>query len=326
MFQSALTLTLIPVSITARTIWEVGMNLGGIPEVDVGGIDSFSFFEKYHKLPFVVRGFHETLEELAVGSGYTDAITWLQDTVDMSESVDSVEGELRETRLAPTLNKVKWKYFFEKFRKMDIYAVTQAPLALRDKLRLFPTLSCGGLSAQMSPPHIWVSGGTSSSKSVLHSDSYLNQHCVLKGSKKFMMIPPNAGINSPEYGWVVTEDVAEFTTPGYEEAYGEFGGLLDTDNVDLEKYPKWESVPWISTELKEGDCIFMPYNWYHYVESKPEPTISWHNWFYMIEEFDNSECLEEPLRTSQCIYKEDKHTIRGREYFSKNPDRSSFCE
>lgn len=313
-------------SYPAKTIWEVGNNLGPVPEFELSELDSKSFFEKYHRIPFVVRKFHDTLDELASAAGFTDSVEWLRSAISGDESIDSVEGELRETRLAPTIHRVKWKYFFEKFQHMDMYAVTQAPLGIRDKLKLIPPLSCGGLSSQMAPPHVWVSGGTNASKSVIHSDSYLNQHCVLKGSKRFMLIPPSSGINTPEYGWVVTDDEGQYIEPGFEDAYGEFGGVIDTDKVDLDKYPKWNDVPWVSTELNEGDCIYMPFGWFHYVESKPETTVTWHNWFYMVERFDTAECVERSISTSTCIYKEDKHTRKGRDYFKRNPNRLSYCE
>lgn len=311
---------------SAMSIWDVGQNVGSIPEFELEELNSKEFFDKYHKIPFVVRRFHESLDEIATESGYEDSLEWLRDAIGDAERIDSLEGELRETRLAPTIHRVKWKYFFEKFQHMDMYAVTQAPLGIRNKLKLIPPLSCGGLSSQMAPPHIWVSGGTKASKSVIHADSYLNQHCVLKGSKKFMLIPPGSGINTPDFGWVVTKDVSDDATPGFDDAYGEFAGLVDTDNVDLSKYPGWSTVPWVSTELNEGDCIYMPLGWYHYVESRAEVTVTWHNWFHRNRDYDSSDCVEKEIPTNTCIYKDDRHTKAGKEYFIRHPDRLSYCE
>ena len=311
--------------IRSAPIWEIGKALGGVPEVDINTLDPREFFDTYKRVPFVFRAYQRTLRQLSTDAGFSEPLEWLRSIIANDDLVDSVEGELRETRLAPTIHKVKWKYFLEKFMQIDMYAVTQAPSALRKYLKLMPAMSCGGIHDNMVAPHLWVSGGVEASKSVIHMDSYVNQHCVLQGRKRFMLIPANVPITTPEYGWVDTEVE---TLDGFEDAYGAFFGMIDTDNVDLKKFPKWNDVPWFKAELNAGDCIYMPYGWFHYVESDPQITVSWHQWFNIPNEWREDDYCEENLSytTDQCLYANDKHRKnRQRIDWSSYTDRTSLC-
>lgn len=323
--KCVIVLDLALVMVSGQSIWNVGKPLGGIPELDISALTSKEFFDKYQRLPFVFRGYQSTLEELSSNAGLVDPIDWLRSIIGDEDTVDAVEGELRETRVAPTISRVKWKYFLEKFTRMDMYAVTQAPEGLRKHLSLMPAMSCGGIHDKMVPPHVWVSGGIKASKSVIHMDSYVNQHCILKGRKRFLLIPPHLPISTSEYGWVdTTVDIPD----GFENAYGAFFGMIDTDNVDLERFPKWMDVPWFEVELNEGDCIYMPYGWFHYVESDPEITVSWHQWFNIPTEWREDDYCEEEtsFTTAQCFYANDKHRRnQPRIDWSTYTDRTSLC-
>lgn len=291
------------------SIWEVGHKSGAIPEVRISDITSQSFFTRYRIAPFVVRGFHKTLDQLAADAGFQgDSFDWLRETIGDRELISGVEGELQETRKAPTLPNVKWKYFFEAFRDVDMYAVSKAPRSVRQFLQILPYLACGGLSSGMRPPTMWMSGGVKSSRSVVHADSFYNQHCVLKGTKRFMLIPPFVDIEKPEFGWVQVTTENGVKPEGFEMSYGEFVAGLDPDNVDLDRMPGWKDVPWLYTELNAGDCIYMPTEWYHYVESNPEPTLTWHLWFNIQDEWDESDRCSKDMEwfpSSKCRYRED---------------------
>ena len=168
----------------------------------------------------------------------------------------------------------------------------------------------------MASPHVWVSGGSSASKSVIHMDAYLNQHCVLKGRKRFMLIPPMR-IDTPEFGWVEADNPYVPKPKGFEDAYGAFFGHIDPDDVDLESFPKWKQVPWFYAELNPGDCIYMPYEWFHYVESDPEITVTWHHWFNLEPQWRESDVCEnggkgKRFSTDSCAFSADRHGHRGR--------------
>ena len=299
---------------TGKSIWEVGREIGSLPSLDLASTSPIEFYKMLFHKAFVVRKFHDTLDMMAEGEEYVgDSVSWFESLMN-DDRIDSIEGELWETRLAPVMHKAKWKYFIEKYKDMDIYAVTRAPKGLRPFLKLMPIFSCGGQLRHMAPPNVWVSGGIRSSKSVVHSDSQFNQHCVLKGSKSFLLIPPFIDIQTPEYGWVVI-DGENGPPEGLADAYGEYAEI-DPDNIDLDKHPGWRDVPWFRADLEAGDCIYMPLNWYHYVESKPELTITWHNWFDLPPTWvDTDTCFGKnktegvTVPTSQCIYDEDYEPV-----------------
>jgi hypothetical protein len=326
--QHLLTVVIITPLIRAVDIWGVGLFMGRLPEMNASLITPKLFQESQQHRPFVVRGFHKTLAQIASDDGFTnDALEWMISAIGNETRMTSLEGELQETRLAPTIHRLKFKYFFEKYRDLDAYAVTQVPETLRRHLQLLPMLSCPGITASMQPPMMWISGGSKKSKSVIHDDSNHNQHCVLKGSKKFMLIPRHIPIDTPEYGWVVVDNEDGSVSEGFEDAYGEFAGRIDYNNVDIESFPKWKEVPWLLAELNEGDCLYMPIGWYHHVESEAKPTVTWHQWFRTPSRWP-SECEIETFNEiflNQCIFKTDDQVHRGLNTPSWSDDSISVC-
>ena len=300
-----LLLTLAPAAVTSIPIWEVGRFQGKVPDLNSSSITPKLFYESQQFLPFVVRGYQENLDQLAQQDGFSgDSIDWLAGKIGPDARMTSIEGELQETRMAPTIRRLKFKYFFEKFRELDAYIVTQAPGTVREYLRLLPMFSGSSNTRQMQTPMMWISGGVKQSKSVIHSDSYHNQHCVLKGSKKFMLIPHQAFIETPEYGWVTVDNEDGSRKSGFEDAYGEFAGLIDYNDVDIDAFPKWKDVPWYLAELNDGDCVYMPIGWYHYVESGAEPTVTWHQWFRP-PSYTGDDAVTKQIFTDQCFFRRD---------------------
>ena len=315
----------------SSSIWEVGDFVGELPELDLSSMTPRKFYETLVHRAFVVRDFHDSLQKLAEKDGSSDPLAWFESLLTGEGFIDSLEGELHETRLAPVIHRVKWGYFLEKYKDIDMYAVSRAPESFRRYLSLMPIFSCGGQLRNMQPPNLWVSGGIAASKSVVHADSHFNQHCVLKGSKKFHLIPSFVNIQTSDFGWLVVDQEDGSEAPaGFEDAYGEYAARIDTDNIDLERFPGWKTVPWFSAELREGDCIYMPVNWYHYVESKPELTITWHNWFDLpprwVEEdecFGSNRTQGVSVPMSTCAYRTDFSEHRkSTEMFG---NRTSVC-
>ena len=311
----------------APSIWDVGSFMGPVVERQASSITPESFFGKEQYLPFVVRGFHQTLEEMALLDRFEgDPFTWLSQKIGNNARITTLEGELQETRLAPVIHRLPFKYFFEKFRQLDIYAVTQAPVGIRDYLKLLPFFSCGGNSNQLQPPMMWISGGLRPSKSVVHADSHHNQHCVLKGSKKFMLIPPSVPVDTPDYGWVYVENPDGTMREGFEDAYGDYAAEIDYNNMDLDRFPKWRDVPWFLAELQAGDCLYMPVDWYHYVESDVGPTLTWHQWFHSPDKWvDEVDCPVQEVAISKCVFKKDDQRSVPRHVWEAYPNNTSLC-
>jgi hypothetical protein len=335
MIQLVITLASLIQVLQSFKIWEVGDLRGRVPEKNASSITPRLFFEVQQHLPFIVRGFHKTLEELANQSSDTsDSFVWLAEQIGDNAKMTSLEGELEETRLAPVIHQLKFKYFFEKFHDIDAYAVSQVPPGMRQHLQLLPFFACGGLTFEMQVPMMWMSGGAKPSKSVVHADSYHNQHCVLHGEKRFMLIPPHIPVETPDYGWLDTQNEDGTMKKGYETAYGDYAAEIDYNNMDLERFPKWKDVPWLLAELKAGDCLYMPVSWYHYVESGEGPSVTWHQWFRTPAEWQlQSDCQENPdnppgkvLRTDQCSFSDDQQVDRPLHKISFTENRTSQCK
>lgn len=317
--------------VVTQSIWDVGKFMGSVPEIDEEDLTPLEFFENRHRAPFIVRSFQETLDSMARAYKWeNESFAWMQTVMGEQARIDVLEGELHETRLAPAIHHMKWKYFFEKFRHLDIYAVTQSPKLLRPYLKLFPFFKSSSNSYRMLPPHLWVSGGLKPSKSAVHADSHHNQHCLLKGTKKFMLISPDVPVNSPEYGWVFVEKPDGTRETGFENAYGEYAGNLNVSKIDLNAFPGWRDVPWYLAELNAGDCLYMPIDWYHYVESSAQPTVSWHIWFHLLNVWVDDPQTEafglRSLTPDKCFFKEDKQARRGQDQdWGSFPYRTSLC-
>lgn len=59
-------------------------------------------------------------------------------------------------------------------------------------------LSCGGFVDHFAYSHMWFSSG--GTKSVLHTDSFENFHCLVSGRKEFVLMEPHyASMIGPEH-------------------------------------------------------------------------------------------------------------------------------
>merc|ERR1711920_734438 len=113
---------------------------------------------------------------------------------------------------------------------------------------------------------------------------------MFSGKKHWKMWRPDKGnIRTRKMGWVNGEEEAK-KNPNFKDAYGSYVGLIDVDNVDLEKFPGWGKLQWWNMTLEAGDCAFIPSAWYHYVEAPPQRSISVHVWFHSPKKFDEKNC------------------------------------
>jgi hypothetical protein len=102
-------------------------------------------------------------------------------------------------------------------------------------------------------PRIWIGN---SSRIAPHFDESDNLACVVSGTRRFTLFPPDQVGNL--YPGPVDTTVA-----------GQPTSLVDLANPDLEKFPKFaEALEHAqSAELQPGDAIYIPALWWHGVES-----------------------------------------------------------
>lgn len=205
--------------------------------------------------------------------------------------VDPPERDLKETRSGGYVESIRTLAdFIGKYNSSDIYLVSDVPEAMREDVRLLPCLRCGGFQRFLDQHKLWI--GSGGSKSVIHYDDQDNINCMIAGHKRFILMHPRyktqfeAHPNSPEnkFGWV--DSNLDRSVPGY----GAFMGAVDVDRVDLIRFPGWLDVEWSYADLAPGDCLYIPYQWYHQVTAKPGRSINVHVWYFRPAGFSASSC------------------------------------
>jgi lysine-specific demethylase 8 len=137
--------------------------------------------------------------------------------------------------------------YLDRYRSEDIYLVTPMVEAMQEEWLLPPFLLCGGFAHNLVFSYIWFSSG--GTRSVLHTDSFHNLHCLVSGVKEFLLIEPR------------------FTETIGPEHSGQGFYNIDVDQVDMLSHPGLASVPWHQAVVWPGDCLFLPHAWVHHVRS-----------------------------------------------------------
>jgi hypothetical protein len=103
------------------------------------------------------------------------------------------------------------------------------------------------------PPRLWVGG-----RSIVapHYDLSDNIACCVHGERRFTFFPPD------QVGNLYVSPL-EFTLAGQPCS------MVDLHNPDFERYPRFhEALKHAqTTELEPGDAVYIPYLWWHHVES-----------------------------------------------------------
>ncbi len=127
---------------------------------------------------------------------------------------------------------------------------------IENKLSFIPSLI---------PPRIWI--GTALHTRT-HYDLSYNIACVVSGKRRFIVFPPNATHN-------LYPGPLEFTLSGPPVS------MVDPENPDLEKYPKFADAikQGQMAELNPGDVIFIPFAWWHHVTSLSDFNVLVNYWW-----------------------------------------------
>lgn len=114
-------------------------------------------------------------------------------------------------------------------------------------------------------PRLWV--GNEGIVSA-HYDGADNMACVIAGRRRFVLFPPAQTGN-------LYPGPLNFTPAGAPTS------LLDLNNPDFERYPRFETAlaNAYSAELGPGDAIFIPMLWWHHVESLEKVNALMNYWW-----------------------------------------------
>eukprot|EP00812_Abedinium_dasypus_P005893 NODE_1741_length_1071_cov_291.266732.p1 GENE.NODE_1741_length_1071_cov_291.266732~~NODE_1741_length_1071_cov_291.266732.p1 ORF type:complete len:319 (+),score=68.93 NODE_1741_length_1071_cov_291.266732:3-959(+) len=270
-------------------IWQVGRPQGSI--------------EVLHQLPTpadfherFVKGVGKPVFFPGAAKGMPAYHAWTDDYLQHKHGatkLDQVETEKLETRTALPYSNWKLAKFVSEYKHRDIYSVAVTPKGLNKEVYLLPVINCGGYHGKMQATSFWFSSG--GTKSVIHSDGQHNIHCAFAGEKSFMLWHPKAGIDTTKFGWMTFGDGGDegkekLQEERFRNAYGSFAARVNVEDVDLDLFPGYDTLPWWNVTLRAGDCAYIPPKWFHHVESAPQRTISVHVWFGTKRAFDAASC------------------------------------
>ncbi|CAH1253850.1 KDM8 [Branchiostoma lanceolatum] len=142
----------------------------------------------------------------------------------------------------------KLKDFLKVYQEKDLYLVDEVHPGMREDVILPLCLRCEEMSSKFFVSYYWHSSGNTSSS--LHIDTDENMLCVIRGSKKAILVSP-----------VYSNDL-----------YADDANLLGVspvpaDKVDLEKFPRVMNVRYHLANMEEGDMLYLPQMWWHQIDS-----------------------------------------------------------
>lgn len=103
------------------------------------------------------------------------------------------------------------------------------------------------------PPRLWIGNAA---KVAIHHDPSENIACVAAGRRRFTLFSPEQVGNL-------------YMGPFHETPAGVQVSLVHLTDPDLDRYPRFAEAleAALTAELEAGDAIYIPYQWYHHVES-----------------------------------------------------------
>ncbi|XP_061166531.1 bifunctional peptidase and arginyl-hydroxylase JMJD5-like [Saccostrea echinata] len=184
-----------------------------------------------------------------------------------------VEVELgkKENRSAGMLRNVTMAKFLHVYQKEDVYQVFDLTPEMKQDFNLPLSLQCGGFQNFLQMVIMWFSSGAT--KSHLHNDHLDNINCLLDGKKEIILIDRKYRHIVMEKGWN--------SKGGFSE--------VDVESVDMIKFPQLQNIPYNRITINKGDCLFIPYKWLHYVDSKPGRNLAVNFWFHHLPWFNSSD-------------------------------------
>ncbi|KXN86277.1 JmjC domain-containing protein 7 [Leucoagaricus sp. SymC.cos] len=153
--------------------------------------------------------------------------------------------------------------------------------------------------------NLWIGDGRSTTS--IHSDPYENIYTVVRGEKRFTLLPPSDG-------WCLKERLYPHATFARSSTSSSF------EIIPLEDVPKirWSSIsdpnlrnalpaditP-IQVHLRPGEALYLPAGWWHYVQQAEEATIAI-NWWYDMEMRGMHWIFLDFLRNKEGLYVTDE--------------------
>ncbi len=117
-------------------------------------------------------------------------------------------------------------------------------------------------------PFMWM--GPAGTLSTLHFDRFDNFFVQLHGSKKWIHA-------EPQYG-----EHFYYPHARMETSWMHFSPV-DLENLDHERFPLAREVPLVETIVEEGDVMYTPAGWWHFVRALTESVAMNFFWFHPVQ-------------------------------------------
>ncbi|XP_066914737.1 bifunctional peptidase and (3S)-lysyl hydroxylase Jmjd7-like [Clytia hemisphaerica] len=272
------------------TLWPGHLQPFGAKQttVEVEQIDYWpepiDFFKEYveKNRPVVFKGLAKRSPAYKL---FTDE--FLKDFPGSKEFQVSAEPHKKEIRKTQPLY-MSFHDFVSRYHNESLYMVNALPEELRKHVLMPAPLRCEETKELLSSQVTWFSSG--GTKSVLHNDDVDNINCLYRGSKELLFIEYNKNkkhvpLDHPEGGY----------------------SSLDVDSVDYTKYPALRFVDqYHHVTMEEGDCLFIPYHWFHQVNSIASDggqNLAVNVWFQHVFGHRPQQCDIAPINATLDKYK-----------------------
>ncbi|XP_023235211.1 jmjC domain-containing protein 7-like isoform X1 [Centruroides sculpturatus] len=185
----------------------------------------------------------------------------------------TVERQKKENRTSE-VTLMLFSEFLQKYQKEDLYVITVLHSEWLSDISLPKPILCGNLQNSLNHINLWMSNGET--KSVLHRDSMDNIHCILDGRKELFLV------NKELKDYIIYDDNEEYST-------------VDVDSVDMYQHPGLQEISWYNASINSGDCIFIPYMWFHQVTSSKGRNVAINWWMNHLLWFNLTDCNDKEL-------------------------------
>ncbi|XP_065842243.1 tRNA wybutosine-synthesizing protein 5-like isoform X2 [Oscarella lobularis] len=195
--------------------------------------------------------------------------------------VDFSKQENRDLHARPYV----FSDFLEEYNRSEFYLIDTLPDSMQEEFPLLSCLSCGGFLTTFQDFGMWFSSG--GTKSSFHFDTVENLNCQVSGTKEWIFINK--------------------TVPGFHDVIDHMEGdfsSVNVDAVDMIEFPQFQNVPWWTAVTRPGDCVYVPYKWFHYVKSL-ERNLAVNIWWTPFDRFNRSDCQngeKNVLTLSDCHF------------------------
>lgn len=175
---------------------------------------------------------------------------WTDDYLNQTYGNVTFNMETRDDDKINIPQSMKLEEFLKIYKDANRYLVDEVTPEMRKEIILPLCLRCEEMDKYFFVSYFWFSQGDTSSK--IHIDTDENILCVVKGHKEVLMVSPIYSDNL---------DCDTSSVLGVSD--------IDVAAVDLIKYPQVKNLHYVKAIVEEGDVVYIPQMWWHYVYSRP---------------------------------------------------------